>query len=333
MYKDRQESFGAYLARRRKEWGFSYEQLTEGLCGTERAFRIEKEKREPYKTLKDRLLARVGVSPDVYENFLFGSDYDSWKLRQQICGAIMKRDGTHAKKLLAQYKELCGSTKMDEASKRLEQQFLLSMEGQLGRLSGESEEKLAKLFWEALELTVPEPDGGICGKALSVHELNLLLEHLRYSQPDNAEERYREILAYIEGSHLDELSRARIYPKTVCYLYHYTKMIPPEKPADAREDIRRHAVMLRLCNQSIELLQNTGRMYYLWELLSLRENAVKKLASALRRQGAEAGANNLSHLQEENNQLLRVLEQLYEEYGISPKTEDFCFLYDRLSES
>lgn len=327
MYRDREESFGSYLSRRREDWGFTYEQLGEGLCSAAHVLRIEKEEREPDKAFKDRLLARVGISPDMYENFLFGDDYEPWKLRQQICGAVMKREEKRARELLKRYEEVCRGAGMGKAGERLERQFVLSMEGQLRRLAGAPDEELAGIFEEALKLTVPGADKGIRGKALSVHELNLLTEYLRYRRPEDRTARYEELLDYIERSHLDVLSRARVYPKAVCYFCGSAMEEGLSGEEETPNSIWKPDAVIRLCNRSIGLLRKTGRMYCLWELLTIRGAALTKLARGLQGQGEERRAESLIPMREENEEWLRVIEHLYEEYGVSCRTEDFCYLY------
>lgn len=65
--------------------------------------RIGNGERMPAKLLRDRLLSRLGVAPDGYENFLPLEDYKNWKARQQILRLITVRDMDGAKQALECY--------------------------------------------------------------------------------------------------------------------------------------------------------------------------------------------------------------------------------------
>lgn len=323
-YGEEQEAFGVYLSGRRNEWGYTLKQLAEGLCSASELSRIENGERTPDKVFRDRLLARMGISPDLHEYFLFYDEYDPWKLRQQVLNAMIERDLVQAEALLSAYREKYGREGTTGVYSRLEQQFCLNMEVQLARLNGAAEEKLAELFQKALQLTAPQIDQGIRGQALSVHEMDLLLETLRYEKPAGAKEHYRELLIYIEKSRLDPLSRARIYPKAIYYFLQYGGSSACDEEQDCEKE---QEEALRLCEEGIELLRNTGRAYYLVELLDTRRVLLQESIEAFYNQGEKWKAKAREVEQEKNEGWLRTLEQTYEEYGISPRMENTCYLY------
>lgn len=323
-YGEEQEAFGVYVSKRRNEWGYTLKQLAEGLCSASELSRIEKGERTPDKVLRDRLLARMGISPDLHEYFLFYDEYDPWKLRQQVMNAMIERDLGRAEALLSAYREKYGREGMTGVYSRLEQQFCMNMEAQLARMNGAPEEKLAKLFQEALRLTAPQIEQGIRGQALSVHEMDLLLETLRYEKPTGVKEHYQEILVYIEKSRLDPLSRARIYPKAIYYLIQYGGRTAGSDEKE-REEEREEA--LRSCEEGIALLRDTGRAYYLVELLDMRRILLQESIEAFYNQGEKWKAKALEVEQGKNEEWLQTLEQTYEEYGISPRMENTCYLY------
>ena len=63
--------FGEYISKLRKEKEFSLEQLSDGLCAISMLSRIERGEREPDKLLQNRVLTRLGVVPENYENCLY----------------------------------------------------------------------------------------------------------------------------------------------------------------------------------------------------------------------------------------------------------------------
>ena len=124
MYTKEPKDFGSLLSRNRQKWNLSLEQLSEGLCTPSEVARMEKGERTPDKLLRDRLLLRVGVSPDTHESFLFGDDFAPWKLRQQILGAVAKRQSKRAKNLLTEYRRLyVRPDQKDAVYRQLELQF------------------------------------------------------------------------------------------------------------------------------------------------------------------------------------------------------------------
>ncbi len=323
MYQKEPESFGSLLSRNRQDWKLSLEQLSEGLCTPSELARMEKGERTPNKLLRDRLLLRVGVSPDTHESFLFGDDFAPWKLRQQILGAVSRRQSKRAEGLLDEYYKLYvrPSSQADAVYGRLALQFYLSMKAQLLRFEGAKEETLAEIFGEALALSVTRIDESVRGRALCVQEINLFLEYLRHHQPPDAARLFREILDYIECSHLDDVSRARVYPKAICYYYTYEvkSSCSTFTPADCGKAIR-------LCQAAIKLLRKTGRMYHLWELLTLYGRFLQALASFLDRE-SPARAAALKPMIAQNDERLLALAIVYDQCRVPRESEDFCYLY------
>ena len=64
------QDFANFLQRVRKERDIHYEQLAEGLMSISQLSRIVKGKRPVHKNMRDRLLGRLGIASDLYENLL-----------------------------------------------------------------------------------------------------------------------------------------------------------------------------------------------------------------------------------------------------------------------
>ena len=73
-----EQEFGVFLKRVREESGVTSEKLSEGLMDASQLSRIESEIRPVPKTMRDRLLGRLGVTPDKYENLLNNEDHAEW---------------------------------------------------------------------------------------------------------------------------------------------------------------------------------------------------------------------------------------------------------------
>ena len=96
----KEESFGFFLKECRMKNAITLEQLSQGLCSASGLARIEAGTRTAGKALQDRLLCRLGISPDIYEHFLFEESYRQWKKRQQLLCAVTRRSAEEADRLL-----------------------------------------------------------------------------------------------------------------------------------------------------------------------------------------------------------------------------------------
>ena len=97
--------FPALIRKAREIQDITMEALCKDICSFSMMGKIERGERLAGKELRDRILARLGVCSDGYENFLFYEDYLVWKRRQRIVNAIEKSDFDTAEKELAVYGE------------------------------------------------------------------------------------------------------------------------------------------------------------------------------------------------------------------------------------
>ena len=309
VFMEIKNRFGEYMTRLRKENDISLEQLSDGLCDFSTISRVERGEREPDKLLQNRILTRLGAVPENYENFLYYDDYCRWEKRQGIIHYILEENMTEAKRLLNLY-----SLKYD-MKEALEQQFYLAMLAQIRRYEGAGVQELAGYFEEALQLTVPEIDTrSFRTRALSLEELNLLLEYRYCKNQGVSLQFYETLLDYIERMERTLLAKAKIYPKTVYYYYESWKISSEKTKIDARH-------LLQLCDEAIELLRNANRMFYLWELFCMKEELTPALPTEIQQEEAWQ-----SSLQECRDWRI-TLEELYREYGVTIAMYEFCYLY------
>lgn len=329
VYQSTKVRFGSFLKEYRTKYDITLEQLSDGICSASELARIEAGTRDTGKALQDGLLYRLGISPDVYEHFLFQEDYTRWKKRQQLLCMIARRNPAEAEKRLQEYREQYEAGTEKDVDRRLERQFCLSMEAQILVSKASSEgashpklrENLARLFREALEQTVAFPgSAGISGKICSVQELNLLLEALRYEQPPDWERCCREILNMSEESRFDTVSQAKIYPKAVYYLCQ-------EGLAQGTWGLTEKTEAIALCEKAVRKLREVGRLYYLWELLGLLQTLLRDMVAVQLAVGAAGKAAELEGQMAEYGEWRETLEAVYGEFGVPRETRDFCWLY------
>lgn len=325
----RKSDFGMFLQKHRLIRGVTLEQLSEGLCSVSELARIESGSRPAEKALRDRLIYRLGIGPDTYECFLFEEDYVHWKKRQQLVYTLSRGELQEARKMLTEYGETYGKGPEGDVNGRLERQFVLSMEAQLLRSMGDREghgqdalrEQLRILYRKALELTAePAVSGSVKGKVYSVQELDLLLEWIHYEGPEDWKERYREILYLVEGSGWDRVNYAKIYPKTVYYLCRDGLRLD-------KWGLEERTRAMVLCGKSVQGLQEAGRLYYLWELLTLMKGFGQDMAAGQRAVGAVRKAEALEEQIAQRQEWINALEVVYEKAGVSVETKDSCWMY------
>ena len=311
MIKDK--NFGKMLRELRESKGITLDLLCLGLCDVGKLSRIENAKVEADKNLRDRLLTRLGVAEENYENFLYYSEYKGWKDRQNIVHGILQGRLEEAKQLLETYRI---NYSLEQS---LEQQFYLSMQTQIQIIEGAEAEKSRELFRKALLLTVPEeiirePWNGL----LSVEELNLLLEYAFYCKETFSEQWYERLFDVVENHGFDALAMTKIYPKLVVYFY----------DAFGRKEASKAELgkWLKSCDKAIEILQQGNRMIYLWELLDMKEQVLQCLLEKNAENG-ETAVKKLKGWQETCIKWKTTLAELYEEYDVTKETRDFCYIY------
>lgn len=304
--------FPTLIRKAREIQGITLEALCRDVCSFSMMGKIERGERLAGKELRDRILARLGVCSDGYENFLFYKDYLVWKRRQRIVNAIEKSDFAVAEKELAIYEKKKGRYK-------LEKQFCLVMRAQIMQKRHEDPDAVARLYEEAVKLTVSDIDTvSVKELCLSVQELDLILEYERCCRPERLASRCEEILAYISSEMFDTYSYVKIYPKVIYYLYLST--------ADQGRDWNR---LLRLSSKGIEQLRTTGRMYYLWELLEIRREGLTWLLDRIEDDGEGRKREAVQKVIDTMTEWLDALDFVHDLCGTRRKMETSCYLYQQ----
>lgn len=311
----RDKSFGIMLKELREKKNVTLEQLGAGLCDLGKLSRIENGMADAEKLLRDRLLDRLGVAAENYENFLYYREYKAWKERQTMVHSMIQGRLEETKQLLEKY--WCENS-MEE---QLKYQFYLSIVVQIRRIEGAEEEEVRELFRQALYLTVQEtvvqePERGL----LSIEEINLLLEYAFCNTEDFSLFWYEKLFAYVERLELDSLAMAKIYPKLV---YYYCRRWKKDNSTITGEELSR---LLRLCDRAIEVLQKGNRMFYLWELLAMKEQLLQALIDA-NVEKEEQAVRKLKEWKQTCINWYTTLTEVYEEYGVPKEMQDFCYIY------
>lgn len=304
--------FPTLIRKAREIQGITLEALCRDICSFSMIGKIERGERLARKELRDRILARLGVCSDGYENFLFYGDYLVWKRQQRIVNAIEKSDYAVAEKELAIYEKRRGGY-------NLEKQFCLVMRAQIMQKRHEDPNAIAELYEQAVKLTVSDIDHvSIKELCLSVQELDMVLEYERCCHPDRLASRCEEILAYISSEMFDTYSYVKIYPKVIYYLYLST--------VDRDRDWNR---LLRLSSKGIEQLRTTGRMYYLWELIGIRREGLTWLLDKIENDGEGRKRAAVLKVIDMMTEWLDALDFVHDLCGTHREMETSCYLYQQ----
>lgn len=311
-----EQEFAVFLKRVREESGVSGEELAEGLMDASQLSRIENEIRSVPKTMRDCLLGRLGVTPDMYENLLGNEDYAEWEWQRKILCAIERRDFQESECLVREY----GT---QGAVDRTKHQFCIMMRAELLKLQGTGRAELAFLYEEAVRLTVPEAEQVyVQPKLLSTLEVNMMLEYECYRESKSGfGDKCRFWAEYVKDSLYDELSMAKILPKIV---YYYLREILTNEHAMASEELQQ---ALLLCDDVIELLRNTGRAFYLVELLEYKRKILTSIVKQFTEREKQQVVAAYQTALKESDELEKLLKELYAEYDVPVYMQDCTYLY------
>lgn len=165
------QDFAKLLQNIRTEEKVSLDQLAMGLMSASQLVKIENGERPINKNIRDRLLERLGIAKELYENLLDLCDFEEWDYKKKILSAIQNKKIEDAYCLLKEYKAHL------RENDRINHQFILAMWGEVLKQEGASKEKIAECYRKAVILTIPDAEKVWSEKRpLSVLEMNLLLE-------------------------------------------------------------------------------------------------------------------------------------------------------------
>lgn len=165
------QDFAKLLKNIRTEEKVSLDQLAMGLMSASQLVKIENGERPINKNIRDRLLERLGIAKELYENLLDLCDFEEWDYKKKILSAIQDKKIEDAYRVLKEYKAHL------RENDRINHQFILAMWGEVLKQEGASKEKIAECYRKAVILTIPDAEKVWSEKRpLSVLEMNLLLE-------------------------------------------------------------------------------------------------------------------------------------------------------------
>ena len=287
-------NFHTFLATIRKEKGITLGQAADGLCSKSELHRIEKGERLPEKLMRDRLLERMGISIDYFEDYLQPDEYERLLLRQEILLYLENQNFKEMEERLMVYEKLNLG--------KVEKQFLYGM----------------RFFWlrgiqadltvqrEMIEKAVKETillreDEKLADKILAIPELLFWLEYVNvqtYTDPEEKTKKLAEVIDYLNATGRNDVSRVKLLPKASLY---FCQSLDLDREQDVRAGVQ-------VCEKAIRMLQKEMKLYYMVELLEQQDKLIRNCS----------GIENSEDLKARNTAWKKVILKLYREYGMNP---------------
>lgn len=314
LQSEADQDFAKLLKNIRTEEKVSLDQLAMGLMSASQLVKIENGERPINKNIRDRLLERLGVAKELYENLLDLCDFEEWDYKKKILSAIQDKKIEDAYRLLKEYKAHL------RENDRINHQFILAMWGEVLKQEGASKEKIAECYRKAVILTIPDAEKVWSEKRpLSVLEMNLLLETIIYGNNMDYLHKCRVLMEYIDTGYYDEIMKAKIYPKIV---YYYLK-----KQILFKEywNVETQTENLKICEKAIDKLRDAGRTYYLVELLEIEIQILETMPEDAVTEHLEKNGTDKINARE----LISVIKNLYAEYEVPAYMQDCTYFYQQ----
>ena len=309
------ESLGMLLYNERNRQNVGRAELCAGLMSEGNLCRIETGRREPDSSTLTRLTDRLGMIFEDEGTYLFYNDYREWKRRWEIINSIENNDLSRAYELIDEYKSIYSRNVV-------RMQFAKVMQIQCEAKRGADKDMIAGMYGEALKYTIPDTAvKNLKHLWLSVDELNIVLEYRFYTESADSADKcitmFEDILTYMENPRFSTSARAKIYPKTVVYMY---RKLMSGKDVDEVFSTVLCKTLVKLysyCEKALDFLRDDAVRYYLAEILEIR--------MAFFAHGF--GDEDVDEMKHQTEEWLNALHSLCREYGISEYMEDCCYLY------
>lgn len=323
MYiNDRDEiNYHGFLRSTRKMQKATSKSAAEGLCSYSAMTRYEKGERVPEKLMRDRISSRLGVSSEEYEDYLNPTEYRQWQIRQYVLSKLDKGEFEEVERGLEELNRY-------EDKNKVQKQFMVTVRYMMLQKQGASKEELRPLIEEAIGLTEIDMEKALKGtQLLSEQELNLFLEYISFRNPTQWErergyvrnryvlsfeewslEECEKILTYVEKSFMDDIAKAKIYPRVACAMAKL--VIENEIP----EELTKRA--LEVCELAIESLRKASRIYYFIELVEYHIVLLEKIKPY-----------RYKKLMARDKEWIELFKELFDEYEVEAYMPSFSYFY------
>lgn len=304
-------NFHAFLNSLIEYKGVDTEKLAYGLYTSSMMYYIGLGKRLPDYLMRNRLVERLGISNDDYEDFVNGDEYARHLEKEQLEKLIEEQKTKEAALLLDKLLESCNQ------SEKIEYQFLLDMKSRILMQKKGDLKEVYDVINESVEVTMPSIDLEhidryllasveyyLLGKKLY---LAALVGEMDYETVTRDLKKMMDVFFYSDAQ---AIIKSKIYPYLVVVLYELYKK-------DGRlKKITEQKQLSQRVDKAINLLRDNNRLFYVVELLEIKE---------------ELAAVYDQDEQELNKKFLDVFLGLFRDYDVPEKMGYSCYIYESLS--
>lgn len=244
---------GEIIFRLREEAGLSQGQLCHGLCSVPQMARMEQDQVTMDYFLLDRFFGRLGKSTERLEYVLTAEAYEIYELQFLIQKSISYQRLEEAEHLLQVYED------KKIANKPLHIQYIWQMRAQIAWMQGKETGIVLDHLKHAMEQTIPAEKVSMKNTALSADEIGLLLFRWEVCMGTGEERPVSElvdIVEYINGRKMVDVEKVKVFPYAALLL---GKVWNWEEHMD---------LLMVYTKESLSLLQNTGKILYMPEILA-----------------------------------------------------------------
>ena len=242
--------------------GVTIEQLCAGLCSVSQMHYIQRGERLPDYQMRNRIMGRLGISSEGFEDYVQYDEYERWCQQQELLILIEDSKWDEAEEALASIK------KSWKRVNNIEEQFLLDIQARLSIHKDEDEEKICDIYEKIVNLSILDKGGKISNNMLlSPVEYYYLIGWLGYKARIEEDDRqeivklFEKVLRSIVISPLEGIARAKVLPYAVVQFY--------EAIDDSPEEVK---ILWKYSCDAIKALKAAERSYYLKELVDVRQD-------------------------------------------------------------
>lgn len=286
----------------RRHRGVSLEKLGYGLYSSAMMHYIESGERLPDYLMRNRIMDRLGISAEDYTDYVSSEEFYRYQMRNELIEAVETEQTDIARRKLEYLLSSC------DEERKIEYQFLLDMKARIMMQEQHPIGEIAEIYEQVIAVSMPDINlNKLDEYILSADEYYLLILWIRTSYMagnitfNEAEYALSSIIKTLEKSFFQEIPKCKVHPAAVVALFDLYK-----KEENLESNIIKSR-MIQLSNKAIELLRSRGRLYYIIELLEIKDS--------------------LKCTDEKNKKWLETFKGLYDEYKVHRNMNYSCYIY------
>lgn len=316
------ESVGTLIYNERVEQCIGLVNLCDGLMSVGNLSRIESGTRETDESIIKRLTDRLGMAFEDEGVYMANDDYEEWQRRWKIIDAIECLRIDEAIELIDKYEHLYSDNIVRKQFAKVMRIQCRTCTENYADMNREMIEETARLYREALVLTIPIKALKYVRRfMLSIDEVDIVLEYHFYNQMEQGGtddiEPYEEILKYLGNSRFSLSAKAKLYPKTVVYMYRILTYGRTVRDMFLNTDTKQLDKLYQYCEEALDVLREKAVRYYFTEILEIRKVFLEN----------GYGGDERDALLRQTEEWLSAIHMLCSEYNVWEYTVNSCYFY------